>query len=104
MIAVRKEISAFADINNRDLLDVDNPHLFVFHRFNLARSNGGVLVVANFDAAPQYLNLDSLGTINTLCAEQLKDLISGEAPAIFKNQLVIPPFHSYWLTEQNRNS
>ncbi|MDX2505154.1 MAG: alpha-amylase family protein [Gammaproteobacteria bacterium] len=103
MIAVRKEVPAFADFNNRILLDIDTPHLFVFHRFNLTRAMGGVLVVANFDASPQYLNMDTLGSASTLSTDQLKDLISGETPAIFKNQLVIPPFHSYWLTDQNRN-
>jgi len=33
MISVRKEINAFADFNNRELVDVGNPNLFVFSRF-----------------------------------------------------------------------
>ena len=33
MIAVRKEIQVFADFNNRELIEVDNPHLFVFDRY-----------------------------------------------------------------------
>jgi len=32
MIAVRKTVPAFADFNNRELLGVDNPHLFAFLR------------------------------------------------------------------------
>jgi len=99
MIAVRKEIPAFSDFNNRELIDVGNPHLFVFSRFNLTRASGGVIVVANFDVAPQYLDLNMLSKKNLLQYEQLKDLHSGESPAMFKEQLVIPPLQFYWLTD-----
>ena len=34
MIAVRKSTTAFADYNNRELLETGNPHLFVFMRNN----------------------------------------------------------------------
>ncbi len=100
MIAVRKEIPAFADYNNRELVDVQNPHLFVFTRFDYQA--GSVLVVANFDESPQYLNLADLGP--RLLTEQscIVDLCSGESPALFKDQLVIPPLHYYWLSDQNR--
>jgi len=104
MIAVRKEILAFSDFNNRELLDVGNPHLFVFYRFNFTRSSGGVLVVANFDAAPQHLDLNILSNKAFLQYRQLKDLCSGESPAMFKDQLIVPPFRFYWLTDQQRCS
>lgn len=100
MIAVRKEIPAFADFNNRELIHLDNPHLFVFSRFNLTRSTGGLLVVANFDARPQYLDLSNPSIKSSLAYGQIKDLISGDSPSIFKDQLVIPPYHFYWLTDQ----
>ena len=99
MIAVRKEIPAFADFNNRELIHVENPHLFVFSRFNLTRTGGGVLVVVNFDAHPQYLNLDDPNIKSTLSFGHVKDLVSGDTPSIFKGQLVIPPYHFYWLTD-----
>ena len=99
MIAVRKEITAFADFNNRELIQVDNPHLFVFSRFDLARSSGGVLVVGNFDAKPQYLDLAPLEKVFRLNYKHARDLYSGDTPAIFKDQLVIPPFHFYWLSD-----
>ena len=99
MIAVRKEITAFADFNNRELIQVDNPHLFVFSRFDLARSSGGVLVVGNFDAKPQYLDLAPLEKVFRLNYKLARDLYSGDTPAIFKDQLVIPPFHFYWLSD-----
>ncbi|QEP44737.1 alpha-amylase [Ectothiorhodospiraceae bacterium BW-2] len=98
LIAVRKEIPSFADFNNRELLDIDNPHLFVFIRFNLTMP-GSVLVVANFDHHPQYLNLDTMPHRAFSQPTPLLDLISGDRPAMFENQLVIPPYHCYWLTQ-----
>ena len=97
MIAVRKEIAAFADFNNRELLDVDNPHLFVFSRANL-ETGDYILVVGNFDALPQYLNLGALSNKSISQFTQVTDLHSGEQPAMFKDQIVVPPFHFYWLS------
>lgn len=104
MIAVRKEIPAFADFNNRELIHVENPHLFVFSRFNLTRTAGGVLVVVNFDANPQYLDLNNPNIKAVLSHSHISDLVSGDTPAMFKDQLVIPPYHFYWLTDQQRIS
>ncbi len=99
MIAVRKEIRVFADFNNRELLEVENPHLFVFGRYNLSPPSERVLVVANFNNNPQHLNLDDVG----IWGAQYRlfvDLIRGESPDIFKNNLVIPGYGFYWLTER----
>lgn len=101
MIAVRREIPAFADFNNRELIPVDNPHLFIFSRFNLTRTSGGVLVVANFDAEPQSLDI-SPGMASVLTYGTIKDLYSGDSLEIHDNRLTIPPYHFYWLTAQNR--
>lgn len=100
MIAVRKSIAAFADFNNRELLEVENEHLFVFTRNHPERPSEAVLVVANFDARPQYLSLANLGNRGQFEYAQLQDLASGETPAIFKDQLVIPAYRFYWLTDQ----
>ncbi len=104
MLAVRKEIAAFADFNNRELIQVDNPHLFVFTRFDLWLASVKVLVVANFDAHPQYLNLNDPGIKSVFFNAQVIDLYSGDSPAMFKDQLVIPPYHFYWLTDEHRIS
>jgi amylosucrase len=97
---VRKELSAFADFNNRELLDVGNPHLFVFARFEHAQTSRRVLVVANFDKSPQHLNLEDLGRKAYFRNGAVRDLYSGEKPAMFKDDLVIPPCQFYWLTDQ----
>lgn len=98
-IAVRKTIPAFADFNNRELVEVENEHLFVFIRNNPEREKEIVLVVANFDSKPQYLSLADLGSLGHLESAQLRDLITGDTPSLFKDELVIPPYQYYWLSD-----
>ncbi len=100
LIAVRKSTPAFADFNNRELLDVPNPHLFVFLRTHPTMQTDSVLVVANFDLQPQYLDLKDLGNRGLFRFGQLKDLATGESPALLNTRLVIPPLRFYWLTDQ----
>lgn len=98
MIAVRKEIGVFADFNNRELIETNNPHLFTFGRYNLNKPSERVLVVANFNDKPQHLNLEDIGTWSPKFG-QLTDLYKGKTPDTFKTSLVIPGFGFYWLQE-----
>ncbi|MGB5397323.1 MAG: amylosucrase [Gammaproteobacteria bacterium] len=100
MIAVRKEIEVFADFNNRELIEVNNPHLFVFGRYDLVKHGERVLVVANFDNKPQHLELDDVQTWVGPQPGRLIDLNTGRSPDIFKNALVIPSLSFYWLSEK----
>lgn len=100
LIAVRKEIEVFADFNNRELIEVENPHLFVFERYDFSNSSNRVLVVANFEDKPQHLNLGDVATWGTTKDTQLVDLYSGQSPDIFNHSLVIPGFGFYWLSER----
>jgi len=100
MIAVRKSTLAFADYNNRELLETDNPHLFVFMRNNPFQYGDNVLVVGNFDSSPQSLTLSNLSNRGHFEYAHLQDLYSGESPTLFKDQLVIPPYRFYWLTDR----
>lgn len=97
MIAVRKEICAFADHNNRELLEVDNPHLFVFSRFDNISTCSRVLVIGNFDHAPQLLDCESLRKKGFLQHGPVKDLYSGDSINIENRQLEIPALGFYWL-------
>jgi amylosucrase len=103
MIAVRKSTPAFADYNNRYLIESGNPHLFVFMRSNPALPSDSVLVVANFDSAPQSLDLGDLSNRGHFGYSQLRDLYSGEAPNRFGDKLVVPPRRFYWLTDSRLN-
>jgi amylosucrase len=101
MIAVRKGVPAFADYNNRELLETSNPHLFAFMRTNPFAVGDSVLVVGNFDAAPQSLELSELGNRGQYQYGALQDLYTGASPKVFNGQLVLPPFRFYWLTDQS---
>ncbi len=97
LIAIRKEISAFADKNNRELINVDNPHLFVFSRFNQTGSQSRVLVVGNFKAEPQILNVSLLKPMGFFQYDSAKDLCTGEVIALTEDALVLPALSFYWL-------
>ena len=99
MIAVRKSTPAFADYNNRTLIETGNPHLFVFMRNNPFIHHDSVLIVGNFDSSPQSLTLSDLANRGQFAYGQLRDLYSGEAPTQFKDQLVVPSHRFYWLTD-----
>ncbi len=100
LISIRKTIAAFADFNNRELLALSNKHLFAFLRFNPQNYSDRVLVVANFDEHPQYLDTTELGNRGQYQFQQewLQDLASGETPACLNDKLVVPPFRFYWLS------
>lgn len=96
MIAVRKDIQVFADFNNRYLLSVSNPHLFMFSRYDNYHPEDKVLVVANFDDAPQTLYFREVRHLNFDFAAA-RDLYSGEEPEMLYDRLVVPPNRFYWL-------
>ena len=97
MIAVRKSLTAMADFNNRELIDVGNPHLFVFTRTNPMVPIESVLVVANFADRPEQFNLQDLRNRGRFELGELQDAVSGISPARFNDQIVIPAFGFYWL-------
>jgi amylosucrase len=99
LISVRKTIRAFADFNNRELLSVHNPHLFVFLRSHPEHVTENVLVIANFDSRSQSLDIADLGNRDQFQYAQLRDLATGANPARFSDKLVIPPYDFYWLTD-----
>ena len=100
MIAVRGEISVFADFNNRELIEVENSDLFVFERYNWISRHDSVLVVANFDRQPHSLKLDELETWGRINYGRLVDLFTGGQPDMVNHTLVIPGFSFYWLAEK----
>ncbi len=99
MISVRKSTPAFADFNNRELLETGNPHLFAFLRRNPMLQQDDVLVVANFDAEPQALTPAELSSRRRFEFGGLHDLYSGASPDLATDRLVVPPFGFYWLSD-----
>ena len=102
LIAVRKSVEPFADFNNRELIDVGNPHLFVFTRNNPWVPLESVLVVANFDDTPHTISIDEVVRYGYTGFGALQDIYSGESPSYFKDELVIPPFRFYWLADHRQ--
>jgi amylosucrase len=97
MIAIRKEISAFADLNNRELIDMVNPHLFAFNRYVQTGMNPKVVVVANFDVHPQRAALHLFKQKGLKTDGTLIDLCSGQVVQIEDDAIVIPKLTAYWL-------
>jgi len=99
MIALRKEIAAFADFDNRQLLAVDNPNLLVFSRTDPQNSRNRVLVVGNFNIAAQILALGELKTHAFFQQDGMKNLCSGARIQAENDMIIIPPLSFYWLTD-----
>jgi amylosucrase len=98
MIAIRKEISAFADLNNRDLIDMINPHLFAFHRHVQTGMNPSVVVIANFDVHPQRAALHLFKQKGLHKAGgTLVDLCSGQTVQVEDDAIILPKLTAYWL-------
>lgn len=97
LIAVRKQITAFADHNNRELLVMDNPHLFAFSRFDIINNYSRVLVICNFDINAQTLDVDGLRKKGFLQYGMTKDLYTGETINLANQHLEIPALGFYWL-------
>lgn len=97
MIAIRKEIDAFADHNNRELLDLENPHLFAYSRFSLVDTKARILVICNFDIKPQQVCVDDLRKKGFLTQASIKDAFSGEVITMNQANIEIPAMAFYWI-------
>jgi amylosucrase len=99
MITIRKEISAFADFNNRQILSLENDHLLAFVRTNHLRASELVLVVANFNDQPRFFDLDSLVPSVFCSHDGLVDLHTGRRPSQSGSRIVLQAYQFCWLTK-----
>lgn len=99
LISVRKETPAFADLDNRTLLDLGNTNLLGFIRSDLSNNRNRVLVLANFNNQDQTLPIDLLHSQGCYLVEGLKDLCTGATIELVDDSLTIPALSSYWLTQ-----
>jgi amylosucrase len=99
MIALRKETTAFADFDNRQLLAVDNPNLLVFSRTDPKNSRNRVLVVANFNVEAQTLSIADLRPYGFFQQDSMKNLCTGARIVMENDAVVIPPLSFYWLAD-----
>jgi amylosucrase len=99
MITMRKELSAFADFDNRQLVSVDNPNLLVFLRTDLHNARSRVLVVSNFNTDPQRLPLGALRPYGLFQQEAMRELCSGERITVENDAVMVPPLACCWLVD-----
>ncbi|MDD2893463.1 MAG: amylosucrase [Halothiobacillaceae bacterium] len=99
MIALRKEISAFADFDNRQLLSVDVPNLLVFSRTDPQNSRNRVLVIGNFSDAAQTLPVEALRAHGFLLMDAMRDLCTGERVVVENDVITLPALSCHWLTD-----
>jgi len=99
MIALRKELSAFADFDNRQLIAVGNPNLLVYLRADLQNPRNRVLVVANFNDQPQFLPLEVLRPSGFYREDALKELCSGMRVETENEAITVPAFSCCWLAD-----
>ena len=99
LIALRKEIPAFADFDNRQIIDVENPNLLVYSRTDPENSRHRVLVVSNFNVEAQVLAVEDVSAHGFFQHGGMKDLCTGEAIREEGGQLTVPALSFLWLGE-----
>ena len=99
MITMRKELSAFADFDNRQLVGVDNPSLLVFLRTDMHNARNRVLVVSNFNTEEQVLALGALRPYGLFQQDAMRELCSGERIKIDNDAVTIPALSCCWLVD-----
>ncbi|MFM1797868.1 MAG: hypothetical protein RLZZ117_146 [Cyanobacteriota bacterium] len=101
LIAVRKQCTAFADFNNRELLSLGNPHVLGLLRSNpqCRSENGNVLVIANFDIRPHVVDLQSFAQQGVGCLGRLVNLCNGRPPELQGTRMLVSALEIYWLSE-----
>lgn len=99
LIALRKELVAFADFDNRELLPVHNLNLLAFLRTDPKSSHNKVLVVGNFNTEAQPLELEALSSRVLFQRDSVKDLVTGTRLTLENQTLIVPPLSFYWLSE-----
>ena len=97
LIALRKEIAAFADFDNRHLFEVDNINLLVFSRVDPQNYSNKVLVVSNFNVESQIIRIGHMKAFGFFQHDVMKDLCTGMRINAKEDAILIPPLSCYWL-------
>jgi amylosucrase len=100
LITIRKVTPAFADFNNRELIELDNDAIFGFVRYDVNNPSKKVFVVANMSPEPQKIPLHKITQTSFIQPTDLVDLWSGQPPTAYSDQIVLRGFQFYWLTQE----
>ena len=66
----------------------------------ISKTSFSVISVCFWKNRKQYLDMPHPHIKSALSYGYVTYLISGDTPAMFKDQQVIPPYHFYWLIDQ----
>ncbi len=99
MIAIRKELDAFADFDSRQLIQVDNESLLVYARTDPQNIRNRILVICNFNIEAQVLPVITLRTHGFFQPDGLRDVCSGNHIAVEDETINIPALSALWLVE-----
>ncbi len=99
MIALRKETTAFADFDSRQLFNVDNPNLLVFSRTDPQNSRNRVLVVSNFNIEAQTMPLAALKPYGFFQQDGMRDICTGMHLTAENDAVVLPPLTCCWMID-----
>jgi amylosucrase len=99
MIALRKETTAFADSDIRQLLTVENPAVLAFSRSDPQQNRNRVLVVVNFNNETQMLAVEALRSQGFVQPDAMKDLCTGAHVEVENDALILPALSCQWLID-----
>ena len=99
LIALRKETPAFADFDNRRMIDTGNPNLLAYCRTDVRSPANCVLVLCNFNIEPQVLDTGVLKVFGLCRQDEFTDIRAGERIRVENDALLIPPLSFFWLME-----
>lgn len=99
LIALRKELTAFADVDNRQFIVVDNTNLLLYSRTDPLNIHNRVLVIGNFNVEKQLLPLSALRPFGFFQLGAMKNVCSGVRVDIENDELVIPELSALWLVD-----
>ncbi|MBT8321256.1 MAG: alpha amylase, partial [Eudoraea sp.] len=97
LIALRKGIPCLADLNNLDLLELGNPHIFAFER--RGKESCGIVVLANFHETAQVVDSTFLKNLGYYRKGWLQELTKGKKIKLKSGLLEIQPFELLWLKQ-----
>lgn len=104
LIALRKETIAFADMDNRQLLELGTPNLLAFLRFDPANSRNIVWVVANFNGSAEAFPAEVLQAKGMIYPEMMKNICTGDRIEVVNGEISVPPLTCLWLAEASLSS
>jgi len=98
LIALRKTITEFADLNNTYLVDCHNQHLLAYTR---QRENSKVFVVCNLNDNETDLGMDMMFHMGFDMKRGVKDLVTGKLLDFSGYKYTFGPHEFLWISQNN---